>query len=324
MNSLKRIQTLHHAIRDSRPDVVISFMERTNIITLLAIKGLNTPIIISERCNPALNQIGKTWQQLRRLTYPLADLLVVQTNGVLEHFSRCVRARACIIPNPVVPPPINEASSDPCSAKKEVAYDRTAHAPTVISMGRLTHQKGFDLLLGAFAHLRPRHPNWKLTILGEGPQRKELESLRRSLLLEGSAFLPGTVNDPNTFLSRASLFVLPSRYEGFPNALCEAMACGLPVIAADCKYGPQDIIRHNVDGLLVPKDDGHALINAMNLLMGSKEERARLARRAPEIVQRFAVERVMRMWEEALEQVLSKPGALSPQQKRLSEKQIPF
>jgi glycosyltransferase involved in cell wall biosynthesis len=320
MNSLKRIQTLHHAIRDSRPHVVISFMERTNVITLLAVRGLNIPAIISERCNPELNNIGQAWEQLRRWTYPLADLLIVQSEGVLECFHPRVQARACIIPNPVMQPKIENVSNDPGSVAEDAFAPGLAGGATIISMGRLSHQKGFDYLLRAFAQLKPRHGDWSLTILGEGPQRKELESLASSLLPEGSFFLPGAVTNPNAFLRRASLFVLPSRYEGFPNALCEAMACGLPVIAADCKYGPQDIVRHNVDGLLVPKENLNTLINAMDRLMASKEERDRLARRAPEVIERFAVERVMQMWEEAIDRARFDKNLLPSQQAPVSMK----
>ncbi|MFP5264495.1 MAG: glycosyltransferase family 4 protein [Blastocatellia bacterium] len=324
MNSVKRVQILHHAIRDSRPDAVISFMERTNIITLLAVKGLGIPTIISERCNPRLNKIGKSWEQLRRLTYPLADLLVVQSKGVLECFPPRVRARSRVIPNPIVPPHINDASDDPGLNDAGAQTSDLAAGPTIISMGRLSHQKGFDYLLQAFAHLKPHHRDWKLTILGEGPQRKELESLRRSLLLEDSAFLPGAVANPNAFLKQASLFVLPSRYEGFPNALCEAMACGLPVIATDCKYGPQEIVRHNVDGLLIPRDDGNALIGAMKRLMTSRGERDRLAGRAPEVIDRFALERVMRLWGMAIDSVLSKKSGAATRARTTPENQIPF
>jgi GalNAc-alpha-(1->4)-GalNAc-alpha-(1->3)-diNAcBac-PP-undecaprenol alpha-1,4-N-acetyl-D-galactosaminyltransferase len=306
MNTLKRVRILHHAIRESRPDAIISFMERTNVVTLLAARGLNIPTIISERCNPELNRVGKSWEQLRRLTYPLADLLVVQSKGVLEHFTPGMRTRACVIPNPVVPPRMNGAPDHSGSADKDALADDLAGGPNIIAMGRLSRQKGFDYLLPAFAHLKPRHKGWRLTILGEGPGRKELEALRRFLLLEDSAFLPGSVADPSVFLNRASLFVLPSRYEGFPNALCEAMACGLPVIAADCKYGPREILRHNVDGLLIPKEDGNALIAAMDQLMTSKAERDRLARRAPEVIERFALDRVMQMWEEAIDRARSK------------------
>jgi GalNAc-alpha-(1->4)-GalNAc-alpha-(1->3)-diNAcBac-PP-undecaprenol alpha-1,4-N-acetyl-D-galactosaminyltransferase len=109
--------------------------------------------------------------------------------------------------------------------------------------------------------------------------------------------MPGYVSDPASVLREADLFVLASRYEGFPNALLEAMAVGLPVISTDCPYGPSHIVRNDVDGLLVPIDDAEALATAMAALMDDEPRRRRLGRRATEVTERFAVDRIMAMWE---------------------------
>jgi glycosyltransferase involved in cell wall biosynthesis len=171
---------------------------------------------------------------------------------------------------------------------------------TLVAMGRLARQKGFDVLLDAFARCAPAHPEWKLLILGEGEERTRLEAQVRALGLDGRVQLPGRVQRPGAILRRAELFVLPSRWEGFPNALLEAMACGVAAIAADCPSGPRDIVRPGVDGVLVPPEDPAALAAALDRLLTDGEERRRLAARAPEVRERFGLPQVMARWDALL------------------------
>jgi glycosyltransferase involved in cell wall biosynthesis len=179
----------------------------------------------------------------------------------------------------------------------------------IVAMGRLDHQKGFDILLDAFSRVRDRCPEWRLHIFGEGPLRTELEELVDKLGLTASVRLPGWTQDPFSEFKHGDLFVLSSRFEGFPNVLCEAMACGMPVIATDCPRGPREIVRPGVDGLLVPPEDVHALALAMHRLMCDEVERRRLASRAAEVASRFAPDKVMGLWEELLSTVIEQSGS---------------
>lgn len=286
--NLGRIRTLRRAMLAShgeeRPGAVLTFMDTTNILALLALAGTGVPAIVCERTDPRLYDIGPLWRGLRRLAYPLAARVVAQTEAVC----RTLPGRCVALPNPVEPPPDLGAGWTP------------PQGSLLLALGRLAPEKGFDLLLQAFASIATAHPDWTLVILGEGPERPALEALRASLGLEGRVLLPGRVDAPGGTLRRADLFVLSSRFEGFPNALCEAMACGLPAVAFDCPSGPGEIVRHGVDGLLAPPGDVGALAEALSALMGDDIRRRAMAARAPEVLERFGLEKVLDMWEELL------------------------
>ncbi|MDZ8238328.1 MAG: glycosyltransferase family 4 protein [Nostoc sp. ChiQUE01a] len=293
-NNLKRIRILRNAIINSNPDVVISFMSKININSLLATRWLNIPVIVSERSNPRKSSLGWNWQQLRQWTYPFADKIVFQTQRARDYFPLKLQNKSSIIPNMVVLPPIQKQSLDKLSTER-----------SLIAMGRFVPEKGFDLLLQAFAKVKDNYPQWTLTILGDGKLRPELESLCKQLGLSDRVYFPGMVNNTYAFLQQAELFIMSSRFEGFPNAICEAMACGLPIISTDCPSGPREIIRDGIDGLLVPNEDVSALAIAMEQLMSNEQERKSLATRAPEVTERFCVEKIMGMWEDVLAQVIN-------------------
>lgn len=292
-NNLTRIQGLRTAIINSKPNVVISFMHKTNEIVLLATRGLNLPVIVSERNDPARPTISKVWTKLRQWTYPFADRIVVQTKRAGNYFSSKLQERIIVIPNPVLLP-LDE---------KEVANKLLGEC-SLIAIGRLVPQKGFDLLLEAMAKLKDRYPEWTLTILGEGELRAQLECLCNELGIGDRVHLLGRVKNPYEFLKQADIFIMSSRFEGFPNALCEAMAYGLAVISTDCPNGPREIIRDGVDGKLVPNEDVSALATAMERLMSDRKERQSLGARAKEVTQRFGLEKVMALWESLISEVV--------------------
>jgi GalNAc-alpha-(1->4)-GalNAc-alpha-(1->3)-diNAcBac-PP-undecaprenol alpha-1,4-N-acetyl-D-galactosaminyltransferase len=145
-----------------------------------------------------------------------------------------------------------------------------------------------------------RDPDWHLLILGEGVQRAELEKMVEYLHLEGSVHMPGAVKNPYDYYRTSDLFVLSSRYEGQPNALCEAMICSLPVIAANCSPGVSDIVEDGVNGVLVPPEDVDGLSAVLDNLMADPQRRAQISLHASKIATRFGVEHVMQLWEQLM------------------------
>ena len=288
-NNLRRLMILRREIRRSEPEVVLSFIDRTNVMALLATIGLGVPVVVAERSDPNLAPVGRSWDILRRLTYRRAERIVVQSRGAAIYFSSGFRGRLAIIPNPVPAPPHEDAPAQAPERK-----------PSLISMGRLAVEKRFDILLQAFARIAGRHGNWSLTIYGEGPERAALERQMAELGLVGRVRLPGLVRDPYHHMRQADVFVLSSSFEGFPNALCEAMACGLPAVATDCPSGPREIIRHEVDGLLVENGNVAALAEGMERLMSDAKLRRRLASQAVQVTERFAPAKISAIWERIL------------------------
>jgi glycosyltransferase involved in cell wall biosynthesis len=288
-NNFRRLKYLRQAIKASRPDVVLSFIDKTNVLTLAASLGLGIPVIVSERNDPRHHDIGTVWARLRRLLYPQATAVVVQTDGVRIWAERFLKSHMVhVIPNAV-------------SVPDAVRNGRTERKPPgwrVAAMGRFAPQKGFDVLLKAFAQCARKHSDWSLILLGEGGERKRLEALAAELGIANRVSMPGRMLDPWRTLCGTDLFVLSSNYEGFPNVLMEAMACGLAAISTDCPSGPREIIRDGVDGLLVSPNDVAALAGAMDRLMEDPTERQRLGARAAEVVERFSRDKIMNLWDE--------------------------
>jgi GalNAc-alpha-(1->4)-GalNAc-alpha-(1->3)-diNAcBac-PP-undecaprenol alpha-1,4-N-acetyl-D-galactosaminyltransferase len=295
VNNVRRMFALRAAIRKSAPRIVISAMTETNVLTLLATMGLRVPVFVQEHTDPHEHRLAKPWELLRGLTYPRATNVVVLGQRSLAYFSPAIQQRARVIPNPIFVS---------VNTKVEHGQGRRGNGRTVMAMGRLSPQKGFDSLIRAFAKIAARHPEWSLKVWGEGPMRAELELLARELGIESRVKLPGRTSDPFEKLREADLFVLSSHYEGFPMALCEAMACGVPVISFDCPSGPGEIIRDGVDGFLAPAGDVEALGAAMSHLMADPIKRQEFARHAPEILDRFGVQRVMGVWDSLIRAAL--------------------
>lgn len=283
----RRLLALRRALRRSRAEVVLSFLSATNVRTLMAATGLGVPVVVSERGDPNRATLPRVWRILRSLSYPFAFRVVAQTDAALVRLGPLARRRGSVIPNPVVVPP--------------QAVD--GNRKTVVAVGHLAPVKGFDLLLKAFSRCVARHAGWELVIWGEGPQRHELAALVAALGLAERVSMPGRTRQPGTWVRDAGIFVLSSRHEGFPNALLEAMAAGLPVIATDCPVGgPRVLVDHGRNGVLVPGEDVAALAEALDRLMGDAAQRRALGEAARRSAGRYAFPEVIGRWTELIEE----------------------
>jgi glycosyltransferase involved in cell wall biosynthesis len=280
--NLRRVRALRAILRAAEPDLAISFLAKINVLTMLASRGLGFPVVVSERNNPERQRFRGIWSWLRQRLYGTAYCVVTPSRGVLESFSGAVRARGRVIPNPVDLAP---------------AASTRRGSGRLVAVGRLVHQKGFDLLLRAFARIAPEHPDWTLTIWGEGEERAALEALSTELGIAGRVRLPGVTERPGQWVEAADVFVLSSRFESFGNVITEAMAAGLPVVAFDCPWGPGDILRDGEDGLLVPPENIDALAAGMRRLILDTDLCARLGAAAALNVRRFAREAILAQWD---------------------------
>lgn len=293
-NNISRSLSLRRTIKKCKPSCVISFVDTINVLTLVSTLGLRIPVIVSERNDPKYYKIGKFWSFLRTITYPFASRIVVQTTNVAKWVQRHIPlGRIEIIHNPI----------DVTKLQKLNEHNFESEY-LILAVGRLSKQKGFDILVDAFARIAADFDNWNIVICGEGGERSFLEGLINSKGLSKRITLPGIVRNPMHTYSKAQIFVLSSRYEGFPNVLLEAMVAGKAVISTDCNSGPSEIITNYHDGILVRSEDSEELANALMTLMGNAILRKELALNGQYAKHRFGQEKIMVKWENLVKDVV--------------------
>ena len=226
-----------------------------------------------------------------RRTYRRLDALTVLTEEDRRDYAELLAgsaARVARIPNAL--PPLGGGRS-------------AGTEKVVVAAGRLTSQKGFDLLIRAFAPVARQRPDWTLRIFGSGHQRDELLELIASLELYDHVQLMGRTKHLGEELAAASLFALSSRFEGFGMVLVEAMSKGLPVVSFDCPRGPGEIVHHGQDGLLVPPQDVDAFSAALLELIGDEERRRRMGEAGLRTAREYDLDAIGARWERLLEEL---------------------
>jgi glycosyltransferase involved in cell wall biosynthesis len=269
-------------VREVRPDVVMSFAKGTNLVAGLAMKGLgrNRPAWIAREGNNALRAIEdeasgpvgiRVATALTRNCYRAADCVLVNAREMMGNLHEALGVpaeRLRVIHNPVDIESVRAQAAEP--------LPDAPRRPFVVAVGRLERQKGHDILLRAFAASNAAADH-DLAIVGHGRRESELRALAAELGLADRIHFLSFTDNPWAWVARAALFVFPSRWEGFPNALGEALACGTAALAADCDFGPRELIRHDVSGWLVTPEDSGALAAALDRLLPDTALCARLA-----------------------------------------------
>jgi glycosyltransferase involved in cell wall biosynthesis len=296
MANVRRIKAVRATLNKEKPDVAVALLSIPSIVLSLAsVLRAKCRVVGAERTHPPQLPIGRAWSFLRRLTYRRLDTLVVLTEEtrawIAEHVGHC---RTVVIPNGVsVPLPLLNPVILPPPRQ-------SAGSRRLLAVGRLSEEKRFDLLIRVFASLAEKFPEWNLVLVGEGTEREPLERLINSLNLGERVRLVGRVGNISDWYRTADLFVLSSRFEGFPNALLESMAHGVAAVSVDCDTGPRDLIQHHHNGILVSPGDEDGLANALAQLMRDDALRRAYGVRASDVARRFSTEAVMRSWDSVI------------------------
>src|ERR1044071_6159895 len=273
---LMSLPALVRYLRRERPRALISALNYANVVALWARSLAGTPnrVLVNEQ-----NTISRSarnsakWRQrmvpyLMRRFYAWADYVVGNSQGVADDLSYVTglpRERIKMLYNPIVTPDVRKKASAPLNH----SWFGVDQPPVVLAVGRLVKQKDFTTLIQAFAEVHKARPA-RLLILGEGVERPALEALVKQLGLKEDVSMPGFVENPYAYMSRASLYVLSSRWEGLPTVLVEALYCGAPIVATDCPSGPREILDGGKYGVLVQVGDITALAQAIEAGLAGK------------------------------------------------------
>jgi glycosyltransferase involved in cell wall biosynthesis len=276
-----------------RCDVIFAMQEGTPIYLATVVGRLTGRPVVGWIHTPWASQLPNynPWHRWASSLYLLTNKLIGVSEGVTEDLLRAyprLRGKVTTIHNPL----LLQRLQTQARAASPVWADQVFAKRTVLAAGRLAPEKGFDILLRAFAKLLQRGLDLHLLILGEGKERTKLEDMASRLGISNRVFMPGFQENPYPFFIRADVFVLSSRYEGLGIVLLEAITLGLPVVATDCPYGPREILKDGKYGILVPPEDATALAEAAYALIDSAERRAALGTADVALTEKYGIGQV--------------------------------
>ncbi len=289
VNLYRRITKLRNIFKQLAPDYIVSFIKKNNFMAITSAAGLHIPVIVSVRSNPAREYPDKLTRLLARVLFARTAGVVLQTQQAKEFFPKEVQKKVVVLPNSLS----DKFLQSECSGERR---------KEIVWVGRMDSNKNPKMLLRAFAEIAEKHPEWSVTYIGEGYQKKEMEAFCKEKNLSSQVKFAGRIDDVAGAIRPASVFVLTSKQEGMPNALIEAMVSGLAAISTDCPCGgPAELIENGINGILIPVDDEKALTEALDKLLSDEEYRVRISNEAKKLIDKVHPDIVNRKWLEYIE-----------------------
>ncbi len=284
----KRQLTIRKIVKEIKPSVAIGFQVGTFLAIRLALIGLSIPTIAAERNSPDLFKYLKNGGKNRifsHLALLLSDAVTVQFNSYIDKYPFFLRSRILTISNPVFP-----------STKTTYPNKGETPIPRILNVGRLSYQKNQLFLIRSFSLIASKYPEWNLTLVGEGEYRKKLEILINEKGLSNRIKLIGAVKNVDYWYQNSSFFVFPSLWEGFPNALVEALREGLPAIGLASTSGVNQLIKNKTNGLLVDSNE-ISFASAMEVMITNETFRKNSGKQSSFLTQKYPPNIIFNQWE---------------------------
>lgn len=293
--SIKRIRKLRQIFKRVKPDAIIPFLNTISVYTIFANFGLGYSMVFSVRADPNIRMDDASLKDklgyffMRKLRWnEKAKWTVFQTADAQKCYSASIQKRSSVIPNPL----------DATKLPERFDGERDKR---IVAAGRLAEEKNFPLLISAFAEFRKNHPEYTLTIYGEGSQRKDLEKLIQTLQVMDSVKLPGFSSDLAKEISKAGIYVSTSNHEGISNSMLEALGMGIPTVVTDCPIGgARMFVRTDYNGILIPMNDKQALVDALNKIADDPEYSDAISMAASNIRNEISVDTICKKWLETI------------------------
>lgn len=292
INLSRRVNKLKNIWKLIRPDIIVSFIRKNNLMALESAKSFKIPVVVSIRSNPSRELEGL--EDISFVKFREAAGIVMQTRQAGDYLPVDLQSKIVILPNSLNPDFVNV--EEPEERVKEI-----------VTVGRLDDNKNQMMVINAFAKLAPKYPDWVLKLYGDGSSRDKLVQLVEYYSLEDRIIFMGQVSDVQDKIKNSSIFTLTSNEEGMPNALIEAMALGLAVVSTDCPCGgPAELIEDGKNGFLVKTRNTDELGYQLDRLMGDEELRQTLGKAAKDSVRKLKPEVVNAKWQEYIEGIIEK------------------